>query len=32
MFYFLDYHPAFIQAAYRIADSLTKIITPICTL
>ncbi|WP_087974777.1 AbgT family transporter [Oceanobacillus rekensis] len=28
MFYFLDYHPAFIQAAYRIADSSTNIITP----
>src|SRR5699024_664728 len=28
MFYFLGYHPAFIQAAYRIADSSTNIITP----
>jgi len=28
MFYFLDYHPAFIQAAYRIADSSTNVITP----
>ncbi|WP_373894294.1 AbgT family transporter [Virgibacillus natechei] len=28
MFYFLDYHPAFIQAAYRVADSSTNIITP----
>ncbi|MCP3033481.1 AbgT family transporter [Halobacillus sp. A1] len=28
MFYYLDYHPAFIQAAYRIADSSTNIITP----
>lgn len=28
MFYILDYHPAFIQAAYRIADSSTNIITP----
>ncbi|MCA1011919.1 AbgT family transporter [Halobacillus halophilus] len=28
MFYLLDYHPAFIQAAYRIADSSTNIITP----
>lgn len=28
MFYFLDYHPAFIQASYRIADSSTNIITP----
>ncbi|WP_010532074.1 AbgT family transporter [Lentibacillus jeotgali] len=28
MFYFLDYHPAFIQAAYRIADSSTNIVTP----
>ncbi|MFD1065681.1 AbgT family transporter [Oceanobacillus locisalsi] len=28
MFYFLDYHPAFIQAAYRIADSSTNIISP----
>jgi len=28
MFYFLGYHPAFIQAAYRVADSSTNIITP----
>lgn len=28
LFYFLDYHPAFIQVAYRIADSSTNIITP----
>lgn len=28
MFYFLDYHPAFIQAAYRVADSSTSVITP----
>ncbi len=28
MFHLLDYHPAFIQAAYRIADSSTNIITP----
>ncbi|MCA0971437.1 AbgT family transporter [Halobacillus litoralis] len=28
MFYFLDFHPAFVQAAYRIADSSTNIITP----
>jgi len=28
MFYFLYYHPAFIQAAYRIADSSTNVITP----
>lgn len=28
MFYFLDFHPAFIQAAYRIADSSTNVITP----
>ncbi len=28
MFYFLDYHPAFIQAAYRVADSSTNIVTP----
>lgn len=28
LFYFLGYHPAFIQAAYRIADSSTNIITP----
>src|SRR5699024_319921 len=28
MFYFLDYHPAFIQAAYRIADSSTNVMTP----
>ncbi|MBP2004771.1 AbgT family transporter [Halobacillus andaensis] len=28
MFYYLDYHPAFIQMAYRIADSSTNIITP----
>ncbi len=28
MFYLLDYHPAFIQMAYRIADSSTNIITP----
>lgn len=29
MFAMLDYHPAFIQAAYRIADSSTNIITPL---
>ena len=29
MFMLLDYHPAFIQAAYRIADSSTNIITPL---
>src|SRR5699024_9504329 len=28
MFYFLGSHPAFIQAAYRIADSSTNIIAP----
>src|SRR5699024_7490852 len=28
MFYFLGYHPAFLQAAYRFADSSTNIITP----
>ncbi|GAB3796594.1 AbgT family transporter [Virgibacillus kimchii] len=28
MFYFLGYHPAFIQAAYRLAESSTGIITP----
>ncbi|MBM7552009.1 AbgT family transporter [Thalassobacillus pellis] len=28
MFYLLDFHPAFIQAAFRIADSSTNIITP----
>lgn len=28
MFYFLDYHPAFVQVAYRIADSSTNVITP----
>ncbi|MBY7145083.1 AbgT family transporter [Virgibacillus sp. NKC19-3] len=28
MFYYLGYHPAFIQAAYRIADSSTSVITP----
>lgn len=28
MFYFLDYHPAFIQVAYRIAESSTNTITP----
>ncbi len=28
MFYFMDFHPAFVQAAYRIADSSTNIITP----
>ncbi|WBX78554.1 AbgT family transporter [Virgibacillus salarius] len=28
MFYYLDYHPAFIQVAYRIADSSTNVITP----
>ncbi|GAA0316558.1 p-aminobenzoyl-glutamate transporter [Bacillus carboniphilus] len=29
MMMLLDYHPAFIQAAYRIADSSTNIITPL---
>ncbi|WP_044022189.1 AbgT family transporter [Bacillus sp. SG-1] len=29
MLMLLDYHPAFIQAAYRIADSSTNIITPL---
>ncbi|WP_217586125.1 AbgT family transporter [Lentibacillus saliphilus] len=29
MFYLLGYNPAFIQAAYRIADSSTNIITPL---
>lgn len=29
MFMLLDYNPAFIQAAYRIADSSTNIITPL---
>lgn len=29
MFWMLDYHPAFIQAAFRIADSSTNIITPL---
>ncbi|MFC4735204.1 AbgT family transporter [Bacillus daqingensis] len=28
MFYFLNYDPAFVQLAYRIADSSTNIITP----
>ena len=28
MFYFLGYSPAFVQAAYRIADSSTNVITP----
>jgi len=28
MFYYLGYHPAFIQVAYRIAESSTNIITP----
>lgn len=28
MFYYLGYHPAFIQAAFRIADSSTNVITP----
>jgi aminobenzoyl-glutamate transport protein len=28
MFYFLGYHPAFIQAAYRLAESSTSVITP----
>src|SRR5699024_4940148 len=28
MFYFLDFHPAFIQVAYSIADSSTNVITP----
>jgi len=28
MFYYLGYSPAFVQAAYRIADSSTNIITP----
>ncbi|SFE22780.1 aminobenzoyl-glutamate transport protein [Lentibacillus persicus] len=28
LFYFLDYHPAFIQAAFRVADSSTNIVTP----
>ncbi|UJL46333.1 AbgT family transporter [Virgibacillus sp. NKC19-16] len=28
MFYFLGYHPAFIQVAYRIADSSTSVVTP----
>ncbi|WP_100010335.1 AbgT family transporter [Lentibacillus sediminis] len=28
LFYYLGYHPAFIQAAFRIADSSTNIITP----
>ncbi|HWO76157.1 MAG TPA: AbgT family transporter [Bacillus sp. (in: firmicutes)] len=29
MFMLLDYHPAFIQAAYRIAESTTNVITPL---
>ena len=29
MFMILDYHPAFIQAAYRIAESTTNVITPL---
>lgn len=29
MFAMLDYHPAFIQVAYRLADSSTNIITPL---
>lgn len=29
MFMLLDYNPAFIQAAYRIADSSTSVITPL---
>ena len=28
MFYYLGYHPAFIQAAYRLAESSTSVITP----
>lgn len=28
MFYYLNYSPAFVQAAYRIADSSTNVITP----
>lgn len=28
MFYFLGYHPAFIQAGYRLAESSTSVITP----
>ncbi len=28
MFYYLGYSPAFVQAAYRIADSSTNVITP----
>ncbi|MFA1820001.1 AbgT family transporter [Virgibacillus oceani] len=28
MFYFLGYHPAFIQAAYRLAESSTGVVTP----
>ncbi|GAA0366366.1 AbgT family transporter [Alkalibacterium iburiense] len=31
MFYLLGYHPAFIQAAFRIADSSTNILTPMNT-
>lgn len=29
MFMLLDFHPAFIQTAYRIADSVTNMITPL---
>ncbi|HWO97242.1 MAG TPA: AbgT family transporter [Bacillus sp. (in: firmicutes)] len=29
MFMLLDFHPAFIQVAYRIADSVTNMITPL---
>jgi len=28
MFYFLGFHPAFVQASYRIAESATNVITP----
>ncbi|QKY70004.1 AbgT family transporter [Lentibacillus sp. CBA3610] len=28
MFYYLDYHPAFIQAAYRVGESSTSVVTP----
>jgi len=29
LFYFLDYNPAYVQAAYRIADSSTNVLTPL---
>ena len=29
LFYFLDYNPAYVQVAYRIADSSTNVLTPL---